>query len=111
MAMSDVRGYHKSLVDALFNEDPDLWNRDEAQRLVQDASNFLERLRQSPPEGRVACMLWVSRVQLLKTLIKSVQDKLDGDTTHGVFAQQLCNNQYMISLGFTWRVSSASYST
>ena len=101
MALSDVSGYHRALVDALFNEDPDLWNRDEAQRQVQDARNFLERLRQSPPEERVAYIFWESRVRLLETLIKSVQDKLDGDTTHGVFAQQLCNNPYMISLGFT----------
>ena len=99
MALSDVSGYHRALQDALFNEDPDLWNRDEAQSQVQDARNFLERLRQSPPEEHES--LWVSRVRLLETLIKSVQDKLDGDTTHGVFAQQLCNNPYMISLGFT----------
>ena len=75
MALSEVSGYHRALQDALFNEDPDLWHRDEVQRQVQDARNFLERLRQSPPEERVAYSFWESRVRLLETLIKSVQDK------------------------------------
>ena len=87
MAMSEVAGYFKGLRDALFNEDPDLWNRDEAQSQIEHARNFLERLRQSPPPpgNRIATIGWNDCVKLLEDVIDLLQDKLNGDTTYGVF--------------------------
>ena len=89
----EVVEYYKALRDALYNRDPDLWNRDEALRQVEDANKFLEKWRQSPPTDPETFIWWNGMVQDLQNLINLVQRKLDGDTTHGVFVS---NNPYMI---------------
>jgi len=95
MAMSEVAGYSKALRDALCDEDPDLWNRDNAQSQIEDARNFLERLRKNPPPpgDRPARIAWIDAVKRLQDEIDLVQDKLNGDTTFGVFVS---NNPYNI---------------
>ena len=95
MAMSEVAGYCRALRDALCDEDPDLWNRDTAQSQIEDARNFLERLRENPPPpgDRIATIAWNDAVKRLQDEIDLVQDKLNGDTTFGVFVS---NNPYMI---------------
>ena len=97
MAMSEVAGYCRALRSALCDEDPDLWNRDKAQSQIEDARNFLERLRENPPPpgDRIATIAWNDAVKLLQDMIDLVQDKLNGDTTFGVFVS---NNPYMIVL-------------
>ena len=100
--MSD--GYVEALSDALNNSDPDLWDRQRAEEQVRDAQNHLSTLQNKPPSERGNNFFQYK--EILEELIKSVQDKLDGDETHGTFTSARCttlahakNNPYLVWYG------------
>jgi hypothetical protein len=76
-------GYVEALADALNNSDSDLWDTDTAAEQVREAQKHLSALQNKPPSERG--MNFYPYTSVLKLLIKSVQDKLEGDVSYGTF--------------------------